>query len=474
MHSRLDLTATLAGLPGEWAQDLRPQIAAAVQNSPQRVCVLDDDPTGTQTVHGVTVYMEWTVETLVEALQTAAPTFYLLTNSRSLPAAAAQQLNREIGINLRAASAQTGIPVTVISRSDSTLRGHFPGEVAALEAGLGQVFDAWLLIPFFLEGGRYTLDDTHYVAEGTQLVAAHETPFAQDAVFGYHSAYLPAWVQEKTCGQIPAQTVASISITDLRKGGAEVVAQKLLALNNRTICVVNAASYRDLEVFVAGLLQAEALGGRYLYRTAASFVAVRSGIFERLAFTAAGLPDAGATSGGLFVVGSYVPKTGSQLAALLDAGVEVALEVPVEALLDDAARAVIIESISASATRSLAAGHDTLIYTSRQLVRADDAETNLQIGQKISAGLIAIVREITTRPRYVLVKGGITSSDIATKALAMRRALVLGQLLPGVPVWQTGAESRFPGLAYIVFPGNVGSNDALMRSRQILTAAGRG
>jgi len=38
---------------------------------------------------------------------------------------------------------------------------------------------------------------------------------------------------------------------------------------------------------------------------------------------------------------------------------------------------------------------------------------------------------------------------------------VLGQILPGVPVWKLGAESRFPNLAYIVFPGNVGDAHSL-------------
>jgi uncharacterized protein YgbK (DUF1537 family) len=74
---------------------------------------------------------------------------------------------------------------------------------------------------------------------------------------------------------------------------------------------------------------------------------------------------------------------------------------------------------------------------------------------------VAIVRQLERRPRYLLAKGGITSSDIATRGLGIRRALVLGQILPGVPVWQSGPESRFPGMPYIVFPGNVGGVEAL-------------
>jgi uncharacterized protein YgbK (DUF1537 family) len=72
-----------------------------------------------------------------------------------------------------------------------------------------------------------------------------------------------------------------------------------------------------------------------------------------------------------------------------------------------------------------------------------------------------VVRALTIRPRYLVAKGGITSSDIATQGLGVRRALVLGQILPGVPVWQLGPETRHPALVYIVFPGNVGGPQAL-------------
>lgn len=468
MLASLDLSAALNNLPPVWPVDLRQMIRDRVRDSRTRVCVLDDDPTGTQTVHDVTVYMDWEVDTLAAALTSADPTFYLLTNSRSLLPEAAARLNYEIGVNLREACTRTRVGAVVISRSDSTLRGHFPGEVEAFERGLGQDFDAWLLIPFFLEGGRYTIDDIHYVADGEQLIPAAQTPFAQDAAFGYRTSNLPDWIAEKSAGRIAAGDVASITLTDLRTGGPSVVAQRLLALPHRSVCVVNAAAYRDLEVLVAGLLQAEATGRRYLYRTAASFVAVRSGIFERPLLGPQRLTMAGET-GGLLIVGSYVPKTGRQLDALLATGIDSAIEVDVQALLDEKQRDALIADVSAAADAALKAGHDTVIYTSRQLAHADAADASLEIGQRISAGLIAIAQGIETRPRYLLVKGGITSSDIATSAMGMRRARVLGQLLPGVPVWQMGDESRFPGLTYVVFPGNVGDDDALVVSRKILS-----
>ena len=102
-----------------------------------------------------------------------------------------------------------------------------------------------------------------------------------------------------------------------------------------------------------------------------------------------------------------------------------------------------------------------MVFTSRLLITGKDAVSSLDIGNQVSHGLIEIVRKITQKPRYILAKGGITSSDVATRALGVRKARILGQVLPGVPVWKLGREARYPDLAYIVFPGNVGGPEAL-------------
>ena len=209
MDKRLK-TDLLASLPPEWPEDLLPEIQREVKASRRKVVVLDDDPTGTQTVHGVPVLTEWPHETLRAELTNDLPAFYLLTNSRSLQLAEAQAMNTEIGRNLVEAARQAGREFVVVSRSDSTLRGHFPGEVQALAEALRQDFDAWLIIPFFLEGGRYTINDIHYVAEGEWFVPAGETEFARDAVFGYRASNLRQWVEEKTGGRVSSEAVASI------------------------------------------------------------------------------------------------------------------------------------------------------------------------------------------------------------------------------------------------------------------------
>ena len=82
--------------------------------------------------------------------------------------------------------------------------------------------------------------------------------------------------------------------------------------------------------------------------------------------------------------------------------------------------------------------------------------------------LTAVIGKLLVRPSFIVAKGGITSSDVGTKALLVKRALVKGQVRPGIPVWQTGEESRFPGLPYVIFPGNVGSEDDLRRVAETL------
>jgi uncharacterized protein YgbK (DUF1537 family) len=449
----------LANLPPVWPADLLPAIQRRVRAMRTKVVVLDDDPTGTQTVHDVDVLTGWSVPELVRALDDDAPVVYLLTNSRSLTTPAAVRLAREIGAHLQAASQATGRPFAVTSRSDSTLRGHYPAETDALAEALGP-FDGLLLCPFFLEGGRLTAGDMHYVVEGDRAVPAAETEFARDAVFGYRQSNLRAWVEEKTRGAIAAQAVRSISLDLLRLGGPHAVAEALMALRDGTPCVVNAVAYRDLEVLVLALLQAEEAGKRLIYRTAASFVRVRGGIAPAPLLQPSDLWRSG-EAGGLVVVGSHVARTSAQLQATRALpGVE-AIEAHVPRLLDAGACPAEIDRLACAVDAALGAGRDAVLYTSRGLVVGDDAAGSLGIGERVSAALVQVVRQLPRRPAWLIAKGGITSSDIATRALHIARARVLGQAIAGVPIWRAGAESRWPGLVYVVFPGNVGGPGTL-------------
>lgn len=458
MSTVLSKSTVFASLLPRYAGDVKPRILELLAARPEhKLIVLDDDPTGTQTVHDTPVLTTWDLEALRAEFEQPGPCFYILTNSRSLVANDAKALNHEIATNLRAAA--DGKPFTVVSRSDSTLRGHFPLETDVLTEELGP-FDATLIIPYFEAGGRYTINDVHYVAEADKLTPAGETPFAKDAVFGYTHSNLREWVEEKTQGHVKATDVASVSLNTIRVGGPQAVCEQLLGLVKGSVCVVNAAALSDMDVFALGLLMAEQQGRRFLLRSAAQIVSARLGLETRPLLTGQDLKTGGA-GGGLVVVGSYVPKTTEQLTHLLEHSTIDRIESPVPSLLDEAARGECISNALERIHQSLQANRDVVLYTSRELITGNDAACNLQIGNSVSAALVEIVQRVSVRPRYLIAKGGITSSDVATKGLGLKRGIVAGQILPGVPTWRVGGETRFPGMAYIVFPGNVGGPSAL-------------
>ncbi|KAG7597460.1 3-hydroxyisobutyrate dehydrogenase NAD-binding domain [Arabidopsis suecica] len=455
----------LNSLPSEWPLDPTADIHRLNMGNSKTLVVLDDDPTGTQTVHDVEVLTEWSVESISEQFRKKPACFFILTNSRSLSPEKASALIKDICSNLCAASKEVGnADYTIVLRGDSTLRGHFPQEADAVVSILGDM-DAWIICPFFLQGGRYTIDDVHYVADSDRLVPAGETEFAKDASFGYKSSNLREWVEEKTAGAIPADSVQSISIQLLRKGGPDAVCEFLCSLKKGSACIVNAASERDMAVFAAGMIQAELKGRSFLCRTAASFVSALIGIIPKDPVLPKDFASNKESSGALIVVGSYVPKTTKQVEELqLQHKQKLrSIEISVEkvALKSSEVREEEIRRAVEMADAFLRAGRETLIMSSRELITGKTSSESLDINSKVSSALVEVVSQISTRPRYILAKGGITSSDTATKALKARRALVIGQALAGVPVWKLGPESRHPGVPYIVFPGNVGNSTAL-------------
>ena len=165
---------------------------------------LDDDPTGVQTVHGVAVLADWSTDSLAQEMARQESLFFVLTNSRSLAEADARALNQEIGERLQQGALAAQRELAIISRSDSTLRGHFPAETDALADALGGV-DGVLICPAFVEGGRVTVDDTHFLLEQGRAVPVAETEFARDSTFGYSARTLPEWVAEKSGGRLEAE-----------------------------------------------------------------------------------------------------------------------------------------------------------------------------------------------------------------------------------------------------------------------------
>ena len=326
------LADLFAGLPP--APDEAPLLAAIrahLATDRRAVVVLDDDPTGTQTVYDLSVYTRWDVDTLAQRTRDRGTGFYILTNSRSLPERAAVALNREIAAHLRAAAAQVGRPWTIISRGDSTLRGHFPAETDALMAPDDGPMPQIVLAPFFAEGKRITVGDVHWVHDGTTAVPVGETEFARDATFGFAASDLRDWVVEKSGGRWTHDDVAALPLATVRQG-AEAVTAWFLA-TAQPVIALNSAEDGDMAAAVLGMIHAEAAGRHYLCRTAAAFVRARFGLPRRPLLAPAEMVRGAGP--GLVVVGSYVPRSSAQLAHARALATARAIEVPADALLDE-------------------------------------------------------------------------------------------------------------------------------------------
>lgn len=429
-----------------------------------KTAVLDDDPTGSQAVHGVTVT---TIDGFAEVLSEPGASCFILTNTRSMPEPDAVTLTTRIATRLFELERDGGEQLDVVSRSDSTLRGHVLAEVAAIDAArravLGSGFDGVLLAPAYFEAGRLTSGDIHYATVGGVATPVGETEFARDASFGYRSSGLREFLAEKSGGAIEAGDVLSIGLDDIRVGGVDRVAEILRGARDLRFVVVNATGYADLGVVVDAVRRLEAEGRRYLFRTGPSFVRALLGLAERPPLTHEELWVGDDPGRGLVVVGSHVAQTGRQLARLAERVPLRHLELDVPALLADEGGGYLARL--SDELRQALASDDVLLTTSRALVRDDDPDRSLGIAATVSAAVTALVRTaLAAHPSWVLAKGGITSHDLAVDGLGIRRATVLGQFLPGMVSAlrvDQGIDDSAQGIRFVVFAGNVGGDDAL-------------
>lgn len=452
---------------------MQKQLDAEIVKSKVKFVVLDDDPTGVQTVHDITVFTDWTVESIKKGFMLDDKLFYILTNSRGLTVEQTTKLHKEIAANVMQAAKELNQEFIIISRSDSTLRGHYPLETKLLkeciESENNTKIHGEILFPFFKEGGRFTADDIHYVNYGGKLVPAGETEFAKDKTFGYTHSNLCEYVEEKTAGEYKASDVTRISLYSLRNGEVNVIKHQLMEVNNFNKVIVNALDYCDVRVFCTALYQTLAEGKRFMFRTAASFVKVVGGVSDIPLLTSKDMVKEGNTNGGIIVVGSHTQKTTSQLEELKKVeGLEF-IEFQSDLVLEDRLDEEVARVVSLS-EKYISEGKSVVCYTNRKLltVENDTPEAALVRSVKISDGVQALVGNLKVTPAFVIAKGGITSSDVGVKALKVKQALVLGQIRPGIPVWKTGEESRFPGIPYVIFPGNVGEVTTLREAVEIL------
>lgn len=432
----------------------------------RRLLVLDDDPTGSQCVANVDIVLEPDAITTATALQAPQSTCFVLTNSRALDESDAVELNRRTLSEIIAAGIDP-MDIRVVSRSDSTLRGHVIAEPEALADVLdehGQEVDGILLCPAMLEAGRFTKGGTHYATVRGEAMRVAETDFAADATYGYSNSDLASFLEERSDGKVKAGDVLNVSLEDIRDGGIERVMNILGEANKRRWIVLDATEYSDMETVVQAVNRLEDQGKVFLTRCAPSFVRPLTGQHGASVLAPEDIVIAsGRQPHGLVVVGSHVGLTTRQLNVVQTRSGLKEFEIQVPKLLDVASRSAHIREIS-SKVRGALRHHDVVLYTSRELVRTDNPAESLSIARTVSDAVVAVVQAIRdVRPAWVVAKGGITSHEIAVKGLGIRRAEVTGQFFPGQISLFTPREApdEVRGMPYVVFPGNVGNEDAL-------------
>ncbi|PSB11674.1 Hrp-dependent type III effector protein [Pleurocapsa sp. CCALA 161] len=432
-----------------------------------KIIVIDDDPTGSQTVHSCLLLMQWDVNTLMQGLQDSAPIFFILSNTRAMNPEQAIATIQSICHNLKIAIAKAEIQdFLVVSRSDSTLRGHYPVETDVIAQELGG-FDAHFLTPAFFEGGRITVDQTHYLLIDGVKTPVAETEFARDSVFGYSHSYLPDYVAEKTQGKIAPEQVVRFSLSDIRTGK---IRSRLLELKHNQCVVVDGECQADFDLLAEAILQATAQGKRFLFRSAASLLTSLAQLGKQ-PIAAENMARYRPTERpGVVLVGSHVQKTTQQLNQLLKEQV-VGIEVDVVALRDcPQAKTEILESVLAAVEKAFDQDQTAVIYTSRAELSFDDIQQRLEFGVAVSALLMEIVQGLPPTISFLISKGGITSNDVLSVGLNLTQARLLGQILPGCSVIRTEpTHPQFPNLPVVLFPGNVGDQHSLVATWQRLT-----
>jgi uncharacterized protein YgbK (DUF1537 family) len=405
-----------------------------------KTIVLDDDPTGTQSATGVSVLFETDVDLLVDALR-QAESVYVQTNSRALPEAEAVALVAKIKADGEAATSHLDDEVRFVLRGDSTLRGHVFAE--------SEVFlddDAVLLfVPAFPEGGRTTRGGIHYVRIGDEELPAHESEYAQDPVFGFSTAVLVDYVEQKS-----GRLGVPVAHEQVRAGA---LVQVLAGAPAGSVVLPDVIDADDVIGVAHAVNEVTTRGRRVVVRCAAP-----------LAAELAGVPSQGLLPGPLLdrptrvllVCGSHTLGASAQLAPIAEAWGTPAVVGTAAALLDPA----VAGSDAANSARLAFDGSPVLVLATERLRSIE--HSTLAHGERVMTALTTAVAALLPEVDVVVAKGGITSAEVARTAIGATSAVVLGQVLPGVSVWRLVARDGREVL-YVVVPGNVGGPDTLVR-----------
>jgi uncharacterized protein YgbK (DUF1537 family) len=266
-------------------------------------------------------------------------------------------------------------------------------------------------------------------------------------------------VEEKTRGRIRAGQVERFLLADVRGNSLP----RLLALHGNVCCAVDAETQDDLNHFCSQLMRAAAQGKRFLFRSGASLLTALARLPPQPVAAEAMHAYARGGRAGAVLVGSHVSKTTQQLQQLLKMPGVAPIEIDVERIA--AQRDAMLSAIRERSAQLHADGITPVIFTSRSEKTFADQATRLAFGATVSAFLMDVVRNLPATLGFLISKGGITSNDVLSAGLALHTSRVLGQILPGCSVVRCPANhGRFPDLPVVIFPGNVGDEQAVARA----------
>ena len=442
----------------------------------RKVIVIDDDPTGSQTVHSAPLLLRWDPDSLRRGLRHPSPLLFVLANTRALEPEAARERVREIcrGLRLVLSELESAGELDrwlVVSRGDSTLRGHFPLEVDVISEELGP-FDATLLVPAFLPGGRTTRGGVHYL-HGEPV---HTTDFARDRLFGYSNSFLPEWVAEKTGGVIPAEAVERLDLAEL-DGPAEALQARLASFGAQDVVAVDAERPEQLAALGAAVWKvtdpALERPRCLLFQSAASLInglvplppqpldPAGLAVLRRCGNSAESLPV-------LVMVGSHVPLADQQLEQLLKEPACEGIEISVTKLarvLESPMASELIRSLEQSWLGQLQdvldRGHTPVLHSSRGELMCATDQLRRRFGLELTSLMARLAGALAPQLGLIISKGGITTHTMLADGLGLDWVELQGQLLPGLSVVLTPAGSKVPRLPVITFPGNLGDASGL-------------
>ena len=284
----------------------------------------------------------------------------------------------------------------------------------------------------------------------------HETEFAKDSVFGYSTAHLPSYIEEKTGASVSRKQIRCVTQAQLTSTGRQALSRLLDETPSGSYVIVNAGSYTELNRLSDELVDRLILGAEMIFQSSASFVKSLTACPDK---DFIGSEVRRGNGPGLIVVGSHVKKSTQQLENLKnEAGIR-PVEVDVAILLDK--EESLFADILNRVRQTMALGKTPLLYTSREELGFAATEERLSAGRRISTFLSRLVSELDVTPSFLISKGGITSHDMLVQGLCLVSARVLGQAAPGVPVIRLPDTHRWAGLPVIIFPGNVGDATTL-------------